>query len=227
MTIPRKDYEVDQNSWHMAGMQGSGSKDVVMNNAFVPEYRHHNVTDGYFKNIRPGKDAFTAKTYRYPFGTVFGWALASVLIGAAQGTLDLYIEAAKTKRHAFSGQEAKQDPFNQQRIGEAAAMIHAAKAVMKADFAEMSAAIDADGTVAKDRRALYKWDLVFHARAAAQAVTKMIEAAGGGSFALDNELQRFLRDTQAARNHAYLNPDKGAANYGWFLLTGIILDFAS
>jgi 3-hydroxy-9,10-secoandrosta-1,3,5(10)-triene-9,17-dione monooxygenase len=36
--LPRKDYRIDDN-WHVAGLAGTGSKDIVVNDAFVPDHR--------------------------------------------------------------------------------------------------------------------------------------------------------------------------------------------
>ena len=38
--VPRRDYEIDDN-WQVMGLCGTGSKDIVVNDAFVPEYRTH------------------------------------------------------------------------------------------------------------------------------------------------------------------------------------------
>ncbi len=38
LMLPRQDYTIDD-TWFVSGLRGSGSKDVVIKNAFVPEYR--------------------------------------------------------------------------------------------------------------------------------------------------------------------------------------------
>ncbi len=37
--LPRADYEILQDSWQVMGLAGTGSKDVVVREAFVPDYR--------------------------------------------------------------------------------------------------------------------------------------------------------------------------------------------
>ena len=44
--IPRKDYEIDY-TWDTFGLQGTGSQDVVVARAFVPDYRTHKAIDGF------------------------------------------------------------------------------------------------------------------------------------------------------------------------------------
>ena len=52
--VPRGDFAVDQASWHVTGLAGSGSKDVVVADAFVPEYRTHSSTQVY-ERADPGR----------------------------------------------------------------------------------------------------------------------------------------------------------------------------
>ena len=64
--VPRSDYRIDDN-WHVAGLSGTGSKDIVVEGAFVPEHRTHRFIDG-FKLQSPGHAVNPAPLYRLPFG---------------------------------------------------------------------------------------------------------------------------------------------------------------
>ena len=44
--LPRTDYAIDDN-WHVIGLCGTGSKDIVVEDAFVPEYRTHSYLDAF------------------------------------------------------------------------------------------------------------------------------------------------------------------------------------
>ncbi|MGV0680666.1 hydroxylase, partial [Mycolicibacterium fortuitum] len=39
MILPRQDYEIVEDSWNVVGLRGTGSKDVIVKDAFVPTYR--------------------------------------------------------------------------------------------------------------------------------------------------------------------------------------------
>src|SRR5262245_33341804 len=67
--VPRSDYKIDDN-WHVAGLKGTGSKDIVVENAFVPEHRTHRLIDGYFRKS-PGNATNTAPLFKLPFGQIF------------------------------------------------------------------------------------------------------------------------------------------------------------
>ena len=45
--MPRSDYTIDDN-WQVIGLCGTGSKDIVVEDAFVPEYRTHSYLDAFY-----------------------------------------------------------------------------------------------------------------------------------------------------------------------------------
>src|SRR3546814_9465918 len=44
--LPKSDFEI-VDTWHVMGLKGTGSKDIVVNDVFVPEYRPHQGSDGF------------------------------------------------------------------------------------------------------------------------------------------------------------------------------------
>lgn len=39
MILPRSDYQIVEDSWNVVGLKGTGSKDIIVKDAFVPSYR--------------------------------------------------------------------------------------------------------------------------------------------------------------------------------------------
>ena len=224
MVLPRSDYTIDQGSWDMAGMQGSGSKTVVIKDAFVPEWRVHDVMES-FEGRNPGSATFTSPIYKVPFGAIFAWSLATLCIGMAEGAIEHYAGYMRNRQHAYDGKSMAVDPYTQQKLGEAAAMVSAARGSQMKDFTEMLEYVHKDEPIPHSARIAYKSNAAFAARLATDALTKVVKAAGGSAFAKTNPLQRLFRDIHTGSNHAFINPDRGAANHGLFLLTGQINDF--
>jgi 3-hydroxy-9,10-secoandrosta-1,3,5(10)-triene-9,17-dione monooxygenase len=68
--LRRDQYQIDDN-WHVAGLQGTGSKDIVVAEAFVPEYRSQSHFD-YATNLPlPGQKLNDGPLYRLPWSVVF------------------------------------------------------------------------------------------------------------------------------------------------------------
>ena len=79
--VPRSDYEIIDN-WHVSGLRGSGSKDVVIDGAFVPDHRMHKFSDG-FRQQSPGNEINPSPAYKYPFGQIHVRSVSTPAVGAA------------------------------------------------------------------------------------------------------------------------------------------------
>jgi 3-hydroxy-9,10-secoandrosta-1,3,5(10)-triene-9,17-dione monooxygenase len=213
--IPRSNYQIDD-TWHVAGLQGTGSKDIVVNSAFVPEHRTHKAIDSYLQQD-PGLRTFTAATFRYPLGVVFTFALASPLLGMAKGALATYRSQMLSKSGAFDGAKAIEDPYNRQRVAEAEAAIRGCEMRLQAVFRGLGEYVERGEKVPLELRVSGKWDAQVNAKASIEAVTRLFKAAGGSAIRLSNPMQRYFRDAHAASNHAFLNSDKGSFNFGGIL----------
>ena len=104
--VPRSDYEIIDN-WHVSGLRGSGSKDVVVDGAFVPDHRMHKFTDG-FRQQSPGNEINPSPVYKYPFGQIHVRSVSTPAVGAALGALDSYIDFMKSKVSQATGRKAKE-----------------------------------------------------------------------------------------------------------------------
>ncbi|WGU38372.1 acyl-CoA dehydrogenase family protein [Phenylobacterium sp. NIBR 498073] len=222
--VPRRDYVIDD-TWHVLGLRGTGSKDVVVEGAFVPEHLTHKFADSYF-GMDPGRATFTAPTYRYPFGIVFAYTLAVVTLGMAEGAREVFLEQMQTRLGAYDGAKASEDPLVRQRVALADTMIRSQRALLAANFADLARYVAADEPIPLDLRVRCKWDAQQMSRVAMEAIELLFKASGGRGIRQENPLQRFFRDVQAASNHAYLNADKGALNAGGVLLGAANGDFA-
>src|SRR5258708_20295061 len=83
LPLPRTDYTIDD-VWHVIGLRGTGSNDIVVNNAFVPEHRTHAYSSGSVTSDSP--------IYQLPFASVFTFGITAPLIGAAQGAPEDHIQ---------------------------------------------------------------------------------------------------------------------------------------
>ena len=109
------------------GLQGTGSHDVVVKDAFVPEHRTHKSMDGYLCD-NPGNAVNDAALYRLPFMQVFVRAVCTASLGALQGELDAFIELAKTR--VAGPVKMKDDPFARKLAAEVNAAIEEMKLTM-------------------------------------------------------------------------------------------------
>ena len=210
--VPRRDYTIDDN-WHVMGLCGTGSKDVVVADAFVPEYRTHSYRDA-FHLTNPGTAINDGPLYRLPLGVVFPNALASPALGVALGALAAFREQSVTRVNVRDGTRAAEDPFIHLRLAESSAEVDAARERMLGNFSGMMRRVSSGGEIPLSERARYRWDAAKAVEWSVRAVDRLFEASGGRGIFLDNPLQRAWRDVHAMRAHVANNPEKVASVFG-------------
>ena len=210
--VPRRDYTIEDN-WHVMGLCGTGSKDVVVAEAFVPEYRTHSYRDAFLlKN--PGAAVNDGPLSRLPFGLVFANALAASAVGVAIGALEAFREQSKTRVNVRNQTRVAEDPFFHLRLAESAAEVDGARDRMLANFREMMRLASAGTEIPLTERARYRWDAAKAIDWSVRAVDRMFDASGGRGIFLDNPIQRAWRDVHAMRAHVANNPEKIASVFG-------------
>jgi 3-hydroxy-9,10-secoandrosta-1,3,5(10)-triene-9,17-dione monooxygenase len=210
--LPRSDYAIDDN-WHVMGLSGTGSKDIVVQDAFVPEYRTHSYLDA-FHLRNPGNAVNDAPLYRLPFGLVFAYGLSAAAIGVAKGAIVAFREQQQSRINVRDQSRASEDPFTQLRLAEAAAEIDAAHERMLQNFAEMMRLTRAGAEIPLSFRARCRWDAGKATDWAVHAVDRLMMASGGRGIFLSNPIQRAWRDVHAMQAHAGSNLERAAAVFG-------------
>jgi 3-hydroxy-9,10-secoandrosta-1,3,5(10)-triene-9,17-dione monooxygenase len=210
--LPRSDYEI-LDTWHVAGLSGTGSKDIVVDGAFVPEHRTHRFIDA-FSFQSPGQTVNPSALYRLPFASIFTFGIAVPAIGAAEGAFETYRAQMREKISVYDMGKVADDPFAQVRIAEAAAEIDAARGVLRRVWEPMLALADSGQPIPLELRIRARRGSAEIVTRGIRAVDVLFEASGGRGIFLDNPMQRYFRDVHAMRAHAMNNADKANSLFG-------------
>ena len=207
--VPRGDFEIVDN-WFVSGLRGSGSKDVVVNDAIVPYHRVLDVTtagDGDWN----GWEIHGQARYRAPIPVLLGWDLVAPMLGITRGMIDEFTE----RMVGTSGLGRTADsPAVQLRLSQASAELDAARALMDRDIREiLRKAEDGEG-FAPLERAKFRRDKAFVTQLCLQAVNRLFDLSGGHALFDSVSLQRFHRDAQAVAHRDGLIMDLGGQQYG-------------
>ncbi|MDP4789266.1 MAG: flavin-dependent monooxygenase [Haliea sp.] len=220
--IPRSDYRIED-TWHVMGLQGTGSKDIVVEDVFVPDYRTHKAEDG-FRGTNPGVTADSAPLYRMPWAQLFVRVVSTPAIGAARDALDLYRKSVVGKA---SGDITKLagDTGTQERIAAAMTSIDEMEAILFSNFDRMMAQLKAGEEVPVLERIKYRYQASLVIERCMTVIDSLYSSAGGSSVFLGNEIQHRFLDIHTARAHVANNPTSFARNLGAVLLGAESSDF--
>ncbi|GAA4485124.1 acyl-CoA dehydrogenase family protein [Rhodococcus olei] len=200
MILPRKDYEIVEDSWNVVGLKGTGSKDIIVKDAFVPDYRVMN-GDHVIDGTAQREYGVTDTLYKMPWSTMFPLGISSAVIGIAEGALAAHLDYQRDRVGA-QGTAIKDDPYVLFAIGEAAADISAAREALLANVDQMWDLTEAGKEIDFERRAAGRRTQVRAAWRAVQSVDTIFARSGGNALREDKPLQRFWRDAHAGLNHA-------------------------
>ncbi len=196
--LPRGDYEIVEDSWHVMGLSGTGSKDINIDGAFVPEYRtigHIPLMEGEYNDRR-----VDSPLYQLPFGCVFSAAIAAGTFGIATGALEQYRGYLETRVSA-AGVVGKSDPFQIEALAEVEADLAAGIAhidVMMSDWMEQ---VRKGNPVTRHQRFDFRRNQVRAVQRVLVGVDKLFSRAGSAAIWTTRPLERYWRDLRTAGTH--------------------------
>ena len=218
---PKGSYRIDQESWQVAGLAGTGSRTVHLDNLFVPAHRVLSFLAGTSGNA-PGTAVNRNPLYKIPFMACVPTCLVAPALGMAEGAFDLYLESTRhrTTRGAVAGGNNRMAGFAtvQMRVAEAAANIDAARAVLMRDIQDTQTLSATGKSIGLDTRLRNRRTHAFATKLLVQAVDVLFYGSGGNALATDLPLQRMWRDIHAAGVHISLNWDAVSTMYGQYAL---------
>lgn len=214
--VPSTDYTIDDD-WFTMGLAGTGSKTIVVEDAFVPAYRAATFAD-LLTGQGPGTKVNPNPLYRQPMLAVVPNCLVGPALGMARGALQAFAEqvGGRTTRGAVAGGNNRMAEFAtvQMRVAEATASIDAAQLMIHRDLRETSDVVESGKQVDVAMRMRNRLTHTFATRLLTQAVDAVFLAAGGSALGLQHPVQRFWRDIHSASSHISLNWDAVGSMYG-------------
>jgi 3-hydroxy-9,10-secoandrosta-1,3,5(10)-triene-9,17-dione monooxygenase len=200
-------------TWHVMGLVGTGSHDIVIDDVFVPE-RRSLAMSAVRGGAGPWSETNPGALYRLPMMALFAYVVGAVPLGIAQGTLEQFTTAMKTRLGTYSGKSLADLPTLQIRIAEAGALAAAGEALMLRGCDEATGFAEAQEVPPIETKARWRRDGAYAAHMCGRAVDLLFTGAGGGAIYQRNPLQRAFRDVHAALGHQASTWDVQGTLYG-------------
>ena len=209
LLVPQGDYRIVDN-WFVSGLRGSGSKDIVVDDAFVPSHRVLEVTTAGDSDWS-GWELHGQARYRVPIPALLGWDLVAPMLGIATGMIDEFV--ARLIGTSGPGRTAD-SPAIHLRLSQASAEVDAARALMDRDIQEILRKGESGERFTPLERAKFRRDKAFTTQLGLQAVNRLFDLSGGHALFDSSSLQRFHRDAQAVAHRDGLIMELGGQQYG-------------
>ncbi|WP_455836330.1 acyl-CoA dehydrogenase family protein [Pseudarthrobacter siccitolerans] len=229
--VPIDDVEV-VDTWHTAGLRGTGSNDIHAEGLFIPAHRTVEwsllaAADNPGSRIHPDPMIHTT------MATLLNIVAPSAALGAAEYALELF-RGQMLKRKVKNTVENRQgdSPLAQARFAQAYGLVATAR-LHWAEAARLAAASHrrhpgqvSGAGMTEEEKARYRLSFALSGEASAQAVTMIMAGSGGSAHRLTHPLQRIQRDVSVLLNHPTLATDPILEQAGRGLL-GLGLTLAS
>jgi 3-hydroxy-9,10-secoandrosta-1,3,5(10)-triene-9,17-dione monooxygenase len=210
--LPKGDYKV-LDTWNVAGLRGTGSSDVEVRDAFVPDHMTVSVGD-LSGGPTPGSAVNPSPLYALPVFALFPFVLSGVALGNAQACLDDYIEVVRHRISTYNRAKLSDFQSTQIKIAEASAKIDTARLTMRSACITAMEDARAGHVPNMGIKTRYRRDGAFSVNLCTEAVSMLFAASGARGLFTTGGLQRQFRDAHAINSHLAFNFDAAGTNYG-------------
>ncbi len=211
--VPQSQFRSLDN-WDTYGLTGTGSHDVEVKEAFVPEHRSVSAEVFAAGQNLPGATLYENPLYAMPTFAAFAYVLSIVPIATSKAVVEQFTAAMRARASTYTGTRLAELSSVQARIAEAAACVEFAETVVRRDWQELESEANQRRYPSMETKLRWKRNVAFAAQLAVRAVDVLMPAAGAGGLAKSAALQRQFRDLHAASAHIGLTWDVHAAAYG-------------
>ncbi len=201
--LPAADVEI-VDTWHAAGLRGTGSHDVAADGVRVPAEW---VVAPMFSPAY-AEDAL----FRLPFISLVLLFLAGFPLGVARRAMEEFTALAQSKSRRMDGVRLADDETIEVEIGRVQGVLESARCYVYAALDDLWRVVTAGDPPSVQQRARFSSAVTHAMRSCLTVVDTVFRLAGGGALYESSPLQRCFRDLHAGGQHlaVSLAADRGA-----------------
>jgi len=184
-------------TWYVSGLCGSGSHDLEVTDAFVPE--------GRWLTSLADPAVIDEPLFRFPILSLFPPTVVAVPLGIARAALDSFLALARDKVPHGAAAPLAQRSSAQIDAARAEALIEGARGYVYETTDSLWKLVQRGQDVTSDARRRVRLAACHACEAVAQAVNLLYRAGGGSAIFDDNPLQRHFRDIHATTQHIQIS----------------------
>jgi len=210
--IPRSDFEI-ADTWHVSGMRGTGTKDMVVKDAKVPPHLFIKTRDLVVPHP-PGAETSDSELYWVEYAPYVATTLMGPVLGAAEGALIAYTESTKARIGAMFGDKPADSLSVQLRLAESAAEFRAAELLVEAQMTYLREHVATREPVSSEKQIEFGRDRAYATRLCVASTHRLVQQMGASGLYNTNPVQRFFRDLSAMSAQFGIGWDRNMAPAG-------------
>jgi alkylation response protein AidB-like acyl-CoA dehydrogenase len=211
LVVPRSEIEIDD-TWYVMGLQGTGSKDVVARDIFVPAHRAIE-TRTLFTGASPHASKHTTNLYRLSAEAMLATSGLSALVGQAKTALRRFIERTRERKVILTGARKADHGPTQVRLAEAAGEIHCADLLLHSSLDEFDLLMASGKNCGNELRVQARWNAAYGVELCRRAVARLYAGSGAHAVYAPSDLQVSFRNIEVGAQHASMDFDTSAEIY--------------
>ncbi len=211
LVVPRAEIEVDD-TWHVMGLQGTGSKDVVAHDIFVPAHRAVE-TRALFIGASPNASKHATNLYRLSAEAMLATSGMSALVGQAKTALQRFIERTRERKVILTGARKADHGPTQVRLAEAAGEVQCADLLLHSSLDAFDRLAASGETCGNELRVQARWNAAYGVELCRRAVERMYAGSGAHAVYAPSDLQVSFRNIEVGAQHASMDFDTSAEMY--------------
>jgi alkylation response protein AidB-like acyl-CoA dehydrogenase len=208
----RSEFTIDD-TWYSTGQRGSGSKDLVFDDLFVPHRRMERL-DALNFGYTKGHGTVDSWITHLPYALLFAVFLPAVALGCADGMLEQYTMRQRTRKNAYTGAPGILNPAGYMRLAESVHEIQSLTAYYHQILDEMQGYAESREKLTEAKFFDMQARLPFVANRAVDVIERLFVGAGSSAIADFNVMQRYWRDGHTVRLHTGMDYDTALQNHG-------------
>lgn len=214
--LPISDAKV-VDTWQMSGMVGTGSNDIVIEDAFVPACLRQNLTK-MRAGDSPGAQYHQTATFRMPMLPVLGLTAAAPAVGCAKRTVERFRDRLQERTVYGTQDKQSERALAQSRLAHLTVRASTLETTLKQIARDVTGWGESGKECPDDQRAELRVRIGHVVREARNIVREVVEVSGAHAHNLSNPFGRALRDLETLSCHTVFDLDIATESYGRLLL---------
>lgn len=196
-------------TWHTAGMRGSGSHDVVVDGLVVPDEQI-----AFYDKAWVAQQRAESVLARIPLGIRLAHNKTAVALGIARAAIDAFVDLAVSKTPAFGSTRLAERPFAHRALARAESRVRAGRAWVLDECDKAWDLASRREPFSDEHKAVFLMACSDTTAGCVEAVEAVVEAAGTTANMAGHPLDRLRRNATVVRSHVTVAPhlrDEAAA----------------